>query len=560
MSSRIPMKSEPRLLKVSTQTVLEHVERWAAVYRVLVLALMVAVAAVAEPRLLAPTMGYLLIAAAVALYTHARPNSVVTPAKGAMVLMDASICATWCFALPAEPFVPAQFTIVVLAWAVVYGMGWGTSAALLCTVMYGTVRAALGDSAGAVATTTLPMGVVLLSLAITIAGLQSQLRAEWVRTRRQEAMRRAEAEKHLEQVGRLAGTVAHEMNNSLTAILGLASLMQHDAEDDQLLGDLDAMVRACRDGQRQVENLLGVAGRGELVLNTGNATSIARDALQLLHANLPGHVDVKLEVGGALPSLRADGDAIGRALLNLALNAAEATADPLQLRLSFSAVELVEGEDPQLGDGSWLRIDLEDDGPGFVMRDEVWDPLYSSKDRPDGVGLGLPYVQQVAARHHGVARLRSAPGEGTQATLWLPADPFTPQETDEAELEMPMSVVLLVEDDTVVERAVVRMLHQLDQFVLSGRTGQAALSHARAHGPRIATVLCDLGLPDMDGADVVRGLREVLPTARIVVSSGQLDAHRRSHLLELGADGFLAKPFGRQELTAVLHTGGRAER
>jgi len=554
------MDSHPRLLGVSTPTLLDHVERGGAVYRVLVLALMVAVAAVAEPRLLAPTMSYLLVAAAVALYAYARPNSFAPPIKATMMGMDAALCATWCFVLPAEPFVPALFTIVVLAWALVYGMAWGTSAALLCTATYGAVRAALGEPFGAVATTTGPMAVVLLSLAVTIAGLRSQLRAEWVRTRRQEAMRRAEAEKHLEQLERLAGTVAHEMNNSLTAILGLASLMRHDARDDQLLGDLDAMIRACRDGQRQVENLLGVAGRGELVLSPGDAASIARDALQLLHANLPGHVDVKMEVDGALPTLRADGDAIGRALLNLALNAAEATADPLQLRLSFSAVELAEGEDPQLGDGSWLRIDLEDDGPGFVMSDEVWDPLYSSKDRPDGVGLGLPYVQQVAARHRGAARLRSAPGEGTHATLWLPADALETRAFDEAELEIPMGVVLLVEDDTVVERAVVRMLHQLDHVVLSGRTGEAALCHARAHGPRIDTVICDLGLPDMDGADVLEGLREVLPAAHIVVSSGHLDPRDRSHLVELGADAFLAKPFGQQELSAAIDTRGRAER
>jgi len=555
-----PPPPEPAASPVTTETVFDSVERWAATCRTIIALLLVAASSILEPQVLVGTLAFAAAAAATAWYVHARPHSLPVGVKALWLLLDTGLVGVWLIAMPSEPLVATLIAPVVVAWSIVYGPRWGLATGLVFTIWFTGARILQGASWAEVVAASGLIAVVLLSLVGTMAGLLAQLRGEWRQAQREQAHRRRQSDQHLEHLGRLAGTVAHEMNNNLTAILGLASLMRQDAVGNQRLeGDFDALDQACREGQRQVENLLGVAGRGELSMRPHEAASLVRQATHILRASLPKHVKLDLQLGRGLPAVHADSHAIARALLNLGINATEASrGSAMRLTVALSAAHVMPGEDDALPPGDWLRIDVQDDGPG-LDEDSVahaWDPLFTTKNRPTGGGLGLAYVKQTAVRHDGRVALRSTPGVGTTATLWLPALGPAPSVSDTSTPLAPHTrrTVLLVEDDPVVARAVTRQLYHLDRDVLAASTGAEALQLAQRHHQDIGALLCDLHLPDVGGPELIEALRDALPAARLIVSSGEPNLERRADLLASGADAFLPKPYGQTELREVLAT------
>ena len=150
-------------------------------------------------------------------------------------------------------------------------------------------------------------------------------------------------------------------------------------------------------------------------------------------------------------------------------------------------------------------------------------------------------------------RLTSQRGVGTTVTLWLPAVGSRPELSD-AYISMPSlpGAVLLIEDDPIVQRAVVRQLQALGHDVVPVSDGATALEAAARHAGGIRTIILDLGLPDSSGADLVGPLRHTLPLAHIVISSGYLPESAQHGLRQLGADAFLPKPYDTDQLAACL--------
>jgi CheY-like chemotaxis protein len=232
----------------------------------------------------------------------------------------------------------------------------------------------------------------------------------------------------------------------------------------------------------------------------------------------------------------------------------------LEIGLAQAAVDGNKATALDLGPGAYVRIDVTDTGAGMdaATLAQAMDPFFTTKGLGEGTGLGLSMVHGLAAQSGGTFRMRSAPGAGTTATLYLPvaAAPKMPAAKPELEAvpaaqpSAPERVrtVLAVDDDVLVLMGTVGLLEDMGHAVLEAGSGQEALDLFEAH-PEIDLVVTDQAMPKMTGVELAASLRARRPDIAIILATGYSD-------MPEGAAGNvstrLGKPFGPADLTRAI--------
>ncbi len=224
----------------------------------------------------------------------------------------------------------------------------------------------------------------------------------------------------LETMGTLAGGVAHDFNNHLTAILGEAAMLLADMPEDhphaERIRDLHDSASRCADLSHDLLTLARPSSRkrGAVSLETAFA-----DAARLVRPSLPIGVHLAVADASALPLVHAEAHDLHRVLTNLLLNARDAVGSHGRIALSAATVT-----DPGSGEES-VEITVRDDGPGIdsEMRKRVFDPFFTTKSRAGGTGLGLSVCHDIVREHGGSISLASEPGEGATFRVRWPAAP-----------------------------------------------------------------------------------------------------------------------------------------
>jgi len=228
----------------------------------------------------------------------------------------------------------------------------------------------------------------------------------------------------LESLGRLAAGIAHDYNNSLTTVMGHADLAlnQLDRNDvSHLPRHLARIIEATNRCATLTDQLRSFAGKNLLTLTTVDLARELRDARTLLDGALAHDAELIWEVPEDLPPIRADFGYLRQAVVNLLKNAAESFGDGRgTVWLRARRVEVGPGEVRELKAGSYLCLQVVDDGPGLAeeLQPHVFEPFYSTKFV--GRGMGLAAVQGILRSHNGAVTLRSRPGEGATFSLYLP--------------------------------------------------------------------------------------------------------------------------------------------
>ncbi|MEQ1564752.1 MAG: chemotaxis protein CheB, partial [Myxococcota bacterium] len=224
----------------------------------------------------------------------------------------------------------------------------------------------------------------------------------------------------MEALGLLAGGVAHELNNVLTAILAVAYARRSDiAPDDPLAAELDTVLAACRRGGALTRNLLGFARTGSVARERVALDDVAREVVTLLVSSLSSSVTLDTICSGA-PVVYGDRGQITQALTNLCANALDAVRGRGRV-----VVEAGVEDFPDHDGGRFAFLRVTDDGVGMdpATRDQAFEPFFTTKPRGEGTGLGLSMVYGVGKSHDGWVDLVSEPGRGTTATLAFPPAP-----------------------------------------------------------------------------------------------------------------------------------------
>ena len=351
----------------------------------------------------------------------------------------------------------------------------------------------------------------------------------------------------LESLGRLAGGVAHDMNNILGSIMAVGSLLKAEHPDDpDLCWDGEAILKAAVRGRDLVKRLRDLS-RKELEAATDlDLNGLARHEADLLERTTLKRVAVRLDLAPELPPVFGEASAISNALMNLCVNSMDAMPKGGQLTLITR----------DLGQG-FVELAVQDSGEGMspdVMA-RALEPFYTTKPTGKGTGLGLSQVYGTMKAHGGSVDLQSQPGRGTRISLVFPAAPTEAQREQEpaAEGEPPRRnlAILLVDDDDLFRGTAKPLLEVLGHRVQDASSGPEALRCLKA-GQEADLVILDLNMPGMDGEETLGRLRSLRPDLPVLLATGNADDRIPAILQQFPRVQILMKPFTIQEMKRQL--------
>ncbi len=342
----------------------------------------------------------------------------------------------------------------------------------------------------------------------------------------------------MESVGRVAGSIAHDINNVLMAIKGGVELMHGSGtlSRDQL-DDLNGIDAAADRAAALTERLLAFGCRQPRQPRVVDLNDVVARVERTARGRLGPGVDLRVERGPAPASVLADEGQMEKVLLELIQNARDAMPNGGTIRVS-TRVEAVEGGSPG------VALSVSDTGEGIApeVLPMIFDPFFTTRRKGIGAGLGLSTVYGIVRQSGGRCDVHSVPGAGTRFVVHLP---LAAAAAPEAGPSLPHSggprLVLLVEDDDAVRSVARRILVGSGYRVREARTPAEAISMAGDEPGPIDLVLTDVALPGVSGATLVQRIRELHPEARVLFMSGHDEAVSR-HGVDRGA-AVVLKPF-----------------
>ncbi len=352
----------------------------------------------------------------------------------------------------------------------------------------------------------------------------------------------------MESLGSLAGGVAHDMNNVLGAILGLASarLEAHPPESSTRRA-LGTIIKAAERGGTMVKRLLNFARQSPVENFELDLNAVLQEVARLLERTTLSKVRLVQSLAPDLRPIRGDASALTHAFMNLCVNAVDAMAENGILTLQTCNA-----------DQDWVEVTVEDTGTGMPREilEKALDPFFTTKEVGKGTGLGLSIVYSTVKAHQGSLELNSVPGRGTCVRMRFPAcaEALPDQEPPDGRPPLPLQgrlKVLLVDDDELMQTSMQAILEALGHAATLSPSGENALALLEA-GLDPDVVILDMNMPGLSGAQTLLRVRALLPKVPVLLATGRVD---QAALDVAGAHAYvtlLAKPFGMKELRAHL--------
>ncbi|MGA2081544.1 MAG: ATP-binding protein [Holophaga sp.] len=356
---------------------------------------------------------------------------------------------------------------------------------------------------------------------------------------------------HLESLGSLAGGVAHDMNNVLTAILGLASTLRAGcAHGDPRVRSLDTIATACARGRDVVRSLLYFARKDPESLGPVDLNAVAREVVDLLSHTTLNRVDLTADFQEPVGWIEGDASALSHALINLCVNAVDAMPEGGSLQFRTRVRE----------DRS-IQVSLRDSGKGMspeVARRCV-EPFFTTKPAGKGTGLGLAMVYGTMKAHKGALEILSEEGRGTEVVLTFPPRAGSPAPAAACAGAPPAGPsgpgrplrVLLVDDDELIRESVAALLAALGHEVRMAEGGREALDLVR-DGLPVDLVVLDMNMPGLSGTQTLQRLLALRPGQAVLMASGYSEDAIVPLMEGRPNLAFLPKPFSLKEVRAKL--------
>jgi PAS domain S-box-containing protein len=373
---------------------------------------------------------------------------------------------------------------------------------------------------------------------------------------RQLLERKLQESQKLESLGVLAGGIAHDFNNLLTGVLGNASLARMDLPPDSpvqpYLQQIESAAARAADLCRQ---MLAYSGKGRFVVNRLDLNALITDTTRLLHVSISKHAVMKFHFAEGLPVVMGDATQLRQVIMNLVINASEAIgeksgfisittgltrADRAYLSGAYFARDLPEGD--------YVSLEIADNGGGMSpeVLDKIFDPFFTTKFT--GRGLGLAAVLGIVRGHNGALKVFSEEGWGTTFKILLPCAEGVADElattTPGAANWKGSGKVLVADDEETVRVTTARMLEACGFTTRLADHGRTAVEEFQTDPDGFTLIMLDLTMPHMDGDEAFRHIRELRPSARVLLMSGFNEQEAIARFAGKGLAGFIQKPFG----------------
>jgi two-component system, cell cycle sensor histidine kinase and response regulator CckA len=374
--------------------------------------------------------------------------------------------------------------------------------------------------------------------------------------RRQLEERLAQAEK-MESVGRLAGGVAHDLNNMLTPILGYAELLTHELpSEDARRPRVQEILAAGERCRALVQRLLAFARKQTLKMRPLDLNDMVRGMQPMLRRTFRENIALELRLDPTLKRIEGDPTQIEQILLNLAVNAQDAMPDGGVITLATERIVPPDGAGAEQKPQACLLVSDTGIGMDEATQAHLFEPFFTTKSVGRGTGLGLSTVYGIVRQHHGTISVESQPGLGTCFRILFPETDrpaARPRGAGHAQLDTAgRGTVLVVEDEAMVLTLITEVLHLAGYSVLQASDCRSAVELARAHGTEIDLLLTDVILPDENGRVLHALLQEMLPDLPVLFMSGYTADVIGHHGVLAPGVNYIQKPFATGALTAKI--------
>ncbi|MBI5594101.1 MAG: response regulator [Deltaproteobacteria bacterium] len=358
----------------------------------------------------------------------------------------------------------------------------------------------------------------------------------------------------MEAIGTLAGGVAHDFNNLMTAVMGYSDLsLKKIAKDDPLRRDIEQIRKAGERAAALTSQLLAFSRKQVVQPKVLDLNQVIAETEKILRRLIGEDIDLVSVPGPALARVMADPGLIGQVIMNLAINARDAMPQGGKLTLETANVCLGEayaqrhiGVEP----GRYVMLAISDTGSGMneMTLSRIFEPFFTTKEKGKGTGLGLAVVYGIVKQSNGHIWVYSEPGRGTTFKVYLPC---AEQETEivgldagSAELlRQGSETILLVEDDDIVCDLASFSLRMYGYTVIEAHDGDEALKICCEHEGPIQLLVTDVVMPGMSGRELAKKFESLCPAMKVLYISGYTDNAIVHHgILDAGA-AFLQKPF-----------------
>ncbi len=396
------------------------------------------------------------------------------------------------------------------------------------------------------------------------AEMEERKLAQKERLRLESELLRAEK---MELLGRLAGGVAHDLNNVLSGIVSYPDLLLHTlSQESEMRGPLQNIRRAGKRAAAIVQDLLTLARRG---ISLRESTQL-NDVI-LAHLESPEFITLQKKYPDVTVEVRLNPDLqhisgspvhLEKAIMNLLLNSFEAIEKAGRVVVTTEnryVDNIIQGYDTTIP-GEYVVLIVSDSGMGIPAEqlDMIFEPFYSSKIMGrSGTGLGMTVVWGTIKDHGGYLDVKSSPGKGTTITVFLPAheDNKSPR-VESAGLQALMrgegETILLVDDDLEQRLLGNNILTTLGYKVETVASGEEAVDFLK--GSSADLVLLDMIMePGMDGLDTYRSILEIRPSQKVIIVSGYSETERIKNAMELGVRSYLKKPYTLENIAFTIH-------
>jgi PAS domain S-box-containing protein len=365
----------------------------------------------------------------------------------------------------------------------------------------------------------------------------------------------------LEAIGRLAGGVAHDFNNMLTAIGGYTAFaLEHAAEGSPLESDLDEIRKATDRAALLTRQLLAFSRKQVLTPELLNLNGIVVEMQTMLRPLIGEDILLTTQLDPALGPIEADPGQLHQVVMNLVVNARDAMPNGGSLTIETANADVDEIGDGSIEPGRYITLTVRDAGEGIDEEtlSQIFEPFFTTKDASKGTGLGLATVYGIVKQSGGYVEVESEVGVGSAFTIYLRRVDDSRHRSEPPVITVPPASsaseatrrVLVVEDEEVVRGLVQQMLVGQGYEVLVAEDGEEALAMAGRN--TIDVLLTDLTMPNVGGREVAERLRESQPGLKVIYMSGYAEDLPSGALPP--STSFIGKPFTFAELTETVKT------
>jgi PAS domain S-box-containing protein len=397
------------------------------------------------------------------------------------------------------------------------------------------------------------------SVLISCIDITKEMQAEEVKANLEEQLRHSQK---MEAIGTLAGGLAHDFNNLLSGVLGYADLAKMELEPNSAIyKDLEVIERTADRAAALVKQLLSFARKGKKHNVPFDLHVIIDEVITILKHTIDKRIKLSKQFKDRALYMVGDPGQMEQVIMNLSVNSRDAMPEGGELLFTTDIVYLDDKfckNNPTAKPGFYISVCIKDTGIGIPekIKSRIFEPFFTTKEQGKGTGMGLAVAYGIVTNHCGFVEVESKINKGTTFKMYLPLQETEQRRDSKISDQLPLAGnggIMVVDDEDVVCEVMERMLKTLGYRTFVAKNGQEAVKYYNMSKDHIDLVLIDMIMPQMNGRDCFRALKEIDPSVKAVLITGHIPEDMAYDALNDGMKDIIFKPFSKSRLAQVIH-------